>query len=259
MGEKLPVYEILAVKYAGPFARPLAKMLWNSTVEEQVSVNYYVWVVRGGGRDVVVDCGVGEEAARKACLDPYERPDQALSRAGVDAARVETVVVTHMHWDHINGAPLFPNARFYVQKREFEFWAKDPMAKKPPFAMLADPVGCGYLAGLECTDRLALADGDSEIGPGLELLLAPGHTPGLQALRVHTADGWAILGSDCGHIFRNYRESIPSWYITDMVAWMRSYDKLKALAASPELLFPGHDGAMLTNYPRVAEGVTRLV
>jgi hypothetical protein len=44
-----------------------------------------------------------------------------------------------------------------------------------------------------------------------------------------------------------------------MIVWMKSYDKIKAKVSSPDLLFPGHDLALLENYPRVAEDVSRLV
>lgn len=258
VAKRLPTYEILAVKYAGPFSRPLARMLWNSSLDEQIWVNYYVWVIRGAGQALVVDCGVAPALAEQMALDGYVSPAQALARVGVEAAQVEKVIVTHVHLDHISGIELFPHATVFVQRREFEFWVKDPVAQKPPFRMVTDPVGNAHLARLEGTPRLVLVDGDNEIAPGIEVVLAPGHTPGLQAVRVHTAKGWAILGSDCAHIFRNYRESIPSWYITDMVAWMHSYDTLRGLASSPDLLFPGHDAAMRTDYPQVAEDVTRL-
>jgi hypothetical protein len=76
---------------------------------------------------------------------------------------------------------------------------------------------------------------------------------------VNTAKGTAIVGSDCAHIFRNYEEEIPSTFITDMVAWMKTYDKLKSKVSSINLLFPGHDLKMATHYPKVAEGITRLV
>ena len=43
-----------------------------------------------------------------------------------------------------------------------------------------------------------------------------------------------------------------------MIAWMKTYERLKSKVSSPDLLFPGHDSKMLTDYPRVAEDVTLL-
>jgi len=257
--EAKPVYEIYAVKYAGPLYGSVALAFWNTDWEKKMERNYYIWVVKGNGEALVVDCGVAPALAKELEIPGYVNPVDALARVEVDASKVEKVMVTHIHFDHVSGIELFPGATFYVQEKEFNFWIKDPIAKKPPFFRTSDPVGNAYLARLEGTERLVLVKGDKEIVPGIELLLAPGHTPGLQVVAVNTAKGTAILGSDCAHLFRNYEEEIPSCFIVDMVAWMKTYDKVKSKVSSLDLLFPGHDTKMLTDYPKVAEDITRLV
>jgi len=253
------LYKIYAVKYAGPFRRPVAKVLWNTDWDKETHINYYLWVIKGKDETLIVDCGMAPALANRMQLEGYVNPVDALARIGVDASKTKKVVITHVNFDHVSGIELFPVATIYVQEREFNFWIKDPIAQKPPFLMSTDPVGNAHLAKLEGTERLVLVKGDQVILPGIELLLAPGHTPGLQVVAVNTAQGTAILGSDCAHIFRNYKEEIPSCFIADMVSWMKTYDKLKAKVSSPELLFPGHDTKMLTDYPKVAEDITRLV
>ncbi|RPJ08757.1 MAG: N-acyl homoserine lactonase family protein [Deltaproteobacteria bacterium] len=259
MSDLSPTYEIYAVKYAGPLVGSVAMLLWNTDWDQKIERNYYVWVVRGNGETLIVDCGVAPALAEARQIPGYINPAHVLARIGVEAFQVKRVVITHVNFDHISGIELFPNAAFYIQEREFNFWIKDPIAKKPPFLWVSDPVGNAHLAKLEGTERLVLLDGDEEILPGIELLLAPGHTPGLQVVAVNTTKGTAILGSDCGHLFRNYEEEIPSIYITDLVAWMKTYDKVKAKVSSLDLLFPGHDVKMSTDYPKVAEDITRLV
>jgi glyoxylase-like metal-dependent hydrolase (beta-lactamase superfamily II) len=259
MPTSAPIYEIYAVKYAGPFTRPVAKVFWNSDWEKEIQINYYIWVVKGHGETLVVDSGVAPPLAQEMGLQGYVNPVHVLKGIGIEASQVRKVVITHIHFDHVNGMELFPKATFYVQEKEFNFWMKDPVAKKPPFLMLSAPDRNANLAMLEGTERLVLTKGDQTILPGIELLLAPGHTPGLQVVAVNTAKGTAIVGSDCAHIFRNYEEEIPSTFITDMVAWMKTYDKLKSKVSSLNLLFPGHDLKMATHYPEVAEGITRLV
>jgi glyoxylase-like metal-dependent hydrolase (beta-lactamase superfamily II) len=154
---------------------------------------------------------------------------------------------------------MFPRSTIFVQETEFNFWMNDPIAKRAPFLHVTDPVGNQYLAGLKGTERLRLIQGDQEIMPGIELLLCPGHTVGLQVVAVNTEQGIAIVGSDAAHIFSSYRTDIPSAIITDMVAWMKSYDKIRAKASSIDLIFPGHDAALIEDYPKVAEDVSRLV
>jgi len=259
MSSSEPIYEIYAVKYAGPFVRPVAKVLWNMDWEKEIEINYYIWIIRGNGETLIVDCGVAPPLAQQMQLQGYINPVHGLARIGVEASQVQNVVITHIHFDHANGAELFPKATFYIQEKEFNFWVKDPISKKPPFLMLSNPIGHMHLAKLKGTERLVLIKGDQVILPGIQILLAPGHTPGLQVVAVNTARGTAIVGSDCAHIFRNYEEEIPSSFITDMVAWMKTYERLKSKVSSPDLLFPGHDMKMLTQYPKVAEDITRLV
>ena len=259
MSLSTPIYEIYAVKYAGPLISSVAMVLWNTEWEKKIERNYYIWVIKGDSKTLIVDCGVAPALAKERQIPGYVNPVEVLARLGIDASKVKRVVITHVNFDHISGIELFPNATFYIQEKEFNFWIKDPIAKKPPFLRLSDPAGNAYLAKLEGTERLVLVNGDKMLLPGIELLLAPGHTPGLQAVAVNTARGTAIVGSDCAHIFRNYEEEIPSCFIIDMVSWMKTYDKLKSRVSSIDLLFPGHDMKMSTQYPKVAEGITRLV
>lgn len=71
--------------------------------------------------------------------------------------------------------------------------------------------------------------------------------------------GIAIIGSDAAYLFSSFRTDIPSAIITDMIAWMKTYDKIRAKASSIDLIFPGHDVALLEDYPKVAEDVSQLV
>jgi glyoxylase-like metal-dependent hydrolase (beta-lactamase superfamily II) len=259
MSPHLPTYEIYAVKYAGPLVSSVAMVFWNTDWDQKIERNYYIWVVKGKDETLIVDCGVAPALAQERQIPGYVNPLEILARMGINGSKVKRVVATHVHFDHISGIELFREATFYVQETEFNFWIKDPLSKKPPFLKTTDPIGNRHLAALEGTGRLILVRGDQEILPGIELLLAAGHTPGLQAVAVNTAKGTAILGSDCGHLFRNYEEEMPSCFITDLPAWMRSYDKLKSKVSSLSLLFPGHDAKMATQFPSVAEGITRLV
>lgn len=252
-------YEIYALKYAGPFTSSGALLMWFKEWERIEKRNYYIWCLKGEGQTVVVDAGVAPELAREKNLNGYVNPAEVLSRIDVKADEVQHVVITHIHWDHASGVSLFPNATFYVQDEEYRFWLKDRIAVRPPFRHVSDETSKAYLGSLEGTDRLVLLKGDQEILPGIECILAPGHTVALQAVAVDTARGMAILGSDCAHLFRNYREDWPSALIVDLVGWMKTYDKLRSKASSIDLIFPGHDPIMSTEYPEVAKDITRLV
>ena len=255
----MPQYEIYAIKYAGPFTSSGAFLMWMKDWDEVVERNYYLWCLKGPETTVIVDTGVSPKMARERNLAGYVAPTEMLKRIDVEADAVQHVIVTHIHWDHAGGLSLFPNARVYIQEDEYQFWMKDPIAKRPPLALYFDEMLKPDIETIDKEGRLTLINGDHTILPGIECLLAPGHSIALQAVAVNTAKGTAILGSDCAHVFKNYQQDWPSALIVDMVAWIRSYDKLKSKVSSLELLFPGHDPLMSQNYPEIEKGVTQLV
>lgn len=252
-------YEIYALKYAGPFVRTGAHLMWYRDWDKTEQINYYIWCLKGPDEIVIVDAGVTPQLAMKKELAGYVNPVDVLARINVNANEVRHVVITHMHFDHAGGVSLFPRATFYIQEDEYRFWLENPVAARPPFKHVSDAAATAYLASAEGTDRLVLLKGDRQILPGIQCLLSPGHTVALQAVAVNTARGIVILGSDCAHVFRNYTEDWPSCLIVDLVGWMKTYDKLRERVSSPDLLFPGHDRLLLENYPEIAKDITRLV
>ena len=74
---------------------------------------------------------------------------------------------------------------------------------------------------------------------------------------IPTAKGQTIVGSDSAHLFRSFKEDVPSGLIVNLPVWMETYDKLRS-KAPVENIFPGHDAKMATDFPKVAENITRL-
>lgn len=255
------MYEIYALKYAGPSISRVALVRWNEGWDEEIERYYYIWAVRGEEGFTIVDTGASPTMAAQKKLKDYVNPVEVLARIGADRSNVARVVITHIHFDHAGGveafADVFADAPFFVQRKEFDFWTADPVAKKVPFLSVSDQSSIKALVNMEASGRLKLVDGDLRIMPGMELLSAPGHTVGLQAVAITTAKGPAIIASDCAHIAKSFTDDIPSCFITDLVAWMKTFDRLRKRASS-DLIFPGHDSRMLTDYPAFSEGVTRL-
>jgi len=258
-----PEYEIYAFKYGGPITRKKAISLWNSGWDEDLPINFYVWAIKAkNGDTIVVDIGPSPAVGVERKIPEFVNPIEVLARLGVTADNVSKVIITHMHWDHVGNIEgclqAFPKAKFYVQRRELDFCVKNPVVQRKPIAVVFDQLASKAVGRMEGSDRLVIVDGDYNLAPGVDLFLVPGHTLGLQIVRVNTAKGPAVVGSDCAHLFQGYREDTGSCYIIDMPAWIQSFDKVKSKAAI-ELIFPGHDVLMNKNFPQVAEGVTRLV
>jgi glyoxylase-like metal-dependent hydrolase (beta-lactamase superfamily II) len=261
------VYQVFALKYFSPYKLKLAKALYQTGWTDDIDVAFYIWAIRNNKNDEVtlVDTGcdapVGQRflaGSPSAVLVP---PPQLVARLGIKPEQVTKVVVTHMHVDHAAGMmdfpQVYPNAQFYVQKTEYDFWVNSPLAMRPPYKMFGYVPAYKAMAELAKTSRLTLVDGDQTIGRDMHVLFAPGHTPGLHAVLLPTAKGQTIVGSDAAHLFRGYKEDMPTGILSDIQPWLLSFDKLRSRAPL-ENIFPGHDMLMATNYPKVAEDITQL-
>jgi glyoxylase-like metal-dependent hydrolase (beta-lactamase superfamily II) len=148
-------------------------------------------LVRSGKRTVVVETGMGEKWEAKEREIFALRSDggilAALQAKGVSAESVDTVILTHLHFDHAGGAtvpeqggeavPAFPNADYVVQRSEWEF--AEHLNERTRASYRRENYEPIRRAG-----RLKLVEGEAEILPGVEVVPLPGHTPGLQGVLV---------------------------------------------------------------------------
>jgi glyoxylase-like metal-dependent hydrolase (beta-lactamase superfamily II) len=114
MGE---VYEIYAIRYATMAARtPHMNYLHPDPHETAAAdLDYFVWLIRGGGRDILVDTGFNEAAAQGRGRALTTHPVEAQADFGVDSDTMGDVVVTHLPYDHAGNLDRFPQARFHLQ------------------------------------------------------------------------------------------------------------------------------------------------
>ncbi|MDG6929316.1 MAG: N-acyl homoserine lactonase family protein [Nitrososphaerota archaeon] len=212
-----------------------------SDVGKENRVPYPVWCILGDGEPVLVDTAFREDVAGEwANGKDYRDPGELLAGLGLKKEDVRKVVVTHLHIDHFTGYRHFPNARFYIQKREIDFWRGDIMrfqaarraANRTMMLDLVDMMSGG---------RVVVVDGDAEVAPGVKVMLAGGHTPGLQMVSVATAGGTAVLASDNAYLRYNIDKEEPVGYFWDLRECLLALERAKAEASSADMVIPGHD------------------
>jgi glyoxylase-like metal-dependent hydrolase (beta-lactamase superfamily II) len=159
-------------------------------------------LIRAAGKTLVVETGAGDKwDAKRRDIYAFEGaprlPDQ-LAAHGVKPDQVDIVINTHLHFDHcgwnthlVDGKPrpMFPNARYVVQKPHFEH------AKSPNERDRASFLPDNFLP-VEATGQWWLLEGEHEIVPGVSVFPAPGHTPAMQCVKLEGAGKAAIFLSD---------------------------------------------------------------
>jgi N-acyl homoserine lactone hydrolase len=140
----------------------------------------YVHLIDHPAGRVLVDTGMTELHPLVADMEPRLRP---LTEHHIDLAGIDIVVNTHLHFDHCGGNHLFAGKPIYVQRREL-----DDARGKDDYTIRewVDAPGVRYEP----------VDGKLELLPGLRLVPAPGHTPGLQVVVIETAERPIVVGGD---------------------------------------------------------------
>ena len=243
------VYRLHAIKYGELNARKRSDLFVGGDPHDgRIDMDYYVWVAIGADRTCVIDTGFGAEVAERRGRRLLRSPLEGLAALGVDANKVQDVVITHLHFDHAGNMGLFPNARLHLQDREMDFVTGRQMTHA--FMRAAYEVeDVVYMVRAVHAERVVFHDGDAVIAPGIEVHRIGGHTRGLQAVRIATERGNVVLASDTSHYFENFEQGRVFSIVDSAAAVLEGYRRLRELAARPELIVPGHDPLVMRRYP----------
>ena len=162
-------------------------------VDEEVWLPVNIWVLKGGGKTILVDTGlVAKEAMsiRKPKAKNVVSFVDGLRDQGVEIDDIDMVLMTHLHYDHVMHLPMIPkDVPVVVQEDEVRF------------ARERHPVyGYAYndkVQEIIDNTNFTLVNGRTNILPGIELVPAPGHTRGGQAIVIQTSAGKAVLSGGC--------------------------------------------------------------
>ncbi|SBT43146.1 MBL fold metallo-hydrolase [Micromonospora narathiwatensis] len=197
-------------------------------------LDFRCYAIRGPrGRLTLVDTGVGPDGSPAGGWAPTPgRLPSELERAGIDPVDVDVVVLTHLHEDHfgwsvgLDGRPMFPNARYVVQRSEVAALPDGDAAR----AYVVDPLRVtGQLDEVDGATRLATAPGRS--GGSIRVIPTPGHTPGHQSVVVdHGREQVIVTGDVLVHAVQLVDPGVAYRYEADPDVARRTRQRLLAEA-----------------------------
>lgn len=185
---KLTIHPIPLLKVVDRFGKPKMTYLFN--FGEDVHTACFVWYIEGAKEKILVDAGPTYETTikrgrSKETVQLVQTLEEGLAKFNIKPADIDKVIVTHLHWDHIELARTLVNAKFVVQEEELRV-ARDP-----------ELAGEGYVQELFEGLDFEVVKGDVQITEGIKVLLTPGHTAGGQSVVVDTEKGNAVLPGFC--------------------------------------------------------------
>ena len=248
MSTPLQPYEVYAIRYAHNPRRASQNFIGGDPHDGPMPHEYYVWLIRGNGRNWLVDTGFDAAMASKRDRPRLRCPSEGLALLGVSAADIHDVIITHMHYDHAGNEDLFRGATYHLQDLEMSYVTGRHMCHHA----LAHPFECDDVVAMVrrlFRGTLQFHDKTEELAPGLSVHHIGGHTQGLQAVRVWTRRGWVVLASDAAHFYANLFEGRPFPILHSLADMMEGHRTLRKLASSDEHIIPGHDELVLKKYP----------
>ena len=205
----------------GAFFGVVPKVMWQRRLPademNRISGAMNSLLVRTGKHTVLVETGMGNKLPEKMkqIYGPKEKLLESLAAAGVRPEEIDIVINTHLHFDHCgwntvrrNGQvePTFPNARYYVQKGEWEHASRQ--LERDRVSYISDNYDPLVRSG-----QMQLLQGDQEIVPGISVKVYPGHTRHMQAVMIR----------DGGQTMCYISDLIPTTAHLDLT-WVMAFD-----------------------------------
>ena len=218
---------------------------------QQIEIPYTCLLINTGRDRVLVDTGIGVDSLR-----PSQGKLLPLLRAeGIEPHEIGTVVLSHGHSDHVGGSlneagqPAFPNARYVMFRKEWDFWMSSPSLAELPVdesfkrGMLASAQK--NLPGVQA--QLDLVHPETEIVPGIIAIAAFGHSPGQMALEISSAEKRLLFVADAivHPLHLEYPETIgvtdhlPGQMVATRIRLLEKAAREKSLVSTSHFSFPG--------------------
>lgn len=247
-------YEIYAIRYGTNETRVRGRnFVLDARPNDPLTMDFFCWFLRCGERVIVIDTGMNPVKARKHGHTMLLDPVATLRDFGIAAERVETVVITHMHYDHTGHLDAFPNARFHMQAEEMAY-VTGPWMGQRWFRHAYEVDEICRMVQLVHEGRVDLHGRERAIADGVSVHWVGGHCAGQEVVRVRTARGWVVLASDALHYYEEYERGIPfavAFNVSDMIA---AHDRIRELADGDDHVVPAHDPRVAAIYPPAAPG-----
>lgn len=161
-----------------------------------VSIPFTVPVIKTGGRTILCDASTGGQVQPTAGKFMTN-----FKAAGFEPDKVDIVLISHCHPDHIFGLmeketnkPVFPNAEIVISDVEYKFWTDPAVIDKLPEGRKG--LARRIQAVFPNWKNIRQVTGEAEVAPGIRFVMAPGHTPGHRAFHLSSGSSQLMLSND---------------------------------------------------------------
>jgi glyoxylase-like metal-dependent hydrolase (beta-lactamase superfamily II) len=254
-------YDVYAVRFATIAGFPVSSLVAGADRSRRLDIAMMVWVLKGAdGRVALVDSGFHREKYfTQFAVKDFIAPPDALAPLDIKPDDVTDIFLSHMHWDHAGGVDLFPSARVWVQKDEYEYYTGAAWQARTTHGGI-DPDDVVELVRRNIAGKLTLVAGEDDVSiSGVGFHVGGKHTWQSQFVSVQTRRGHTVvLASDNVYLYENIDAHKPIAQTLDPAANLQAQDRMRTLASSLQLIVPGHDPAVFDRFQRLSDRIVRI-
>jgi glyoxylase-like metal-dependent hydrolase (beta-lactamase superfamily II) len=172
-----------------------------------VTIPITVYVLKLNGKLIMCDAGGGDQvqAFNPTSVFVSGKMMANMKAAGIDPKKIETILISHFHPDHIFGllgkntnAPVFPNAEIIVPAAEYKWWTDPSLINRLPEGR--KPLARRIQTVIPNWNNVLPVEGEDEVVPGIRFVRAPGHTPGHTAFHVSSGNEQLMISNDAAYV-----------------------------------------------------------
>ncbi|MGH7321944.1 MAG: MBL fold metallo-hydrolase [Candidatus Rokuibacteriota bacterium] len=233
---------------------PGPEIYYQGAFGQWFTLYFYIWLVQGEGRTLLVDTGMPPDAADLEArvkrekgseafwrVDPQGDPVRLLASAGVEPTQVEHVILSSLGPYAAANVHRFPGALVHVARRG---WLEYLAPKYPEIRHRIPDEAMAFLT-TTALDRVRLVEGEAEIVPGVRAFETGCHHRHSMAIAIETTKGTAII-ADPIFYYDNVEKEVPLGILEDLFECL---DLIKRLKREARILLPSHDPAVLARHP----------
>ena len=258
--EPTATYEAFAVRFGVLPAFRVSGLIAGADAARTLDIPVMVWLLKGSnGRNVLVDSGFyRQKFVEQWKVQEFRSPADAVAAAGVAPDQITDIIISHAHWDHVDGADLFPKATVWIQRDEYQYYTGEAWHARNTHGGV-DEEDVQMLVKINLAGRLRFVNGDDqEPVAGIRCYIGGKHTYQSQYVSAATAAGTVVLTSDNVYLYENLEKRTPIAQTLDAASNLKAQDRIRTLASKPGLIVPGHDPAVFDRFPSVAPGIVRI-
>ena len=260
IGADVDRYEVYAVRFATLANFPVSSLVAGADRSRRMDIAMMIWVLKGlDGRIAIVDSGFHrDQYFRQFTVRDYIKPSEAIAPLGLNPDQVTDIFLSHMHWDHAGGIDLFPAARVWIQKEEYDYYTSDAwQARNTHGGIDADDVV--ELVKRNIAGKVSFVRGDDDTTvSGIQFGVGGKHTWQSQFVAAQGREHIVVLASDNMYLYENLDTHAPISQTLDAASNLRTQDRMRTAASTPQLLIPGHDPAVFDRFPHVSDRIVRI-